>query len=334
MLLISAGLGLLTVGTAASSIKDMVEGSSTKNDRNNLKNKNDGEREEMLKRVNEIDTKNKSLLKEYSYVWRYIDRTLKNTGDYNKGKFIMELRNMEDEMPLIVTGFKKFNIDEFERKNGIKRTNEGVSIIPNRNINNNVESDSKVGTVVMATTAAAGTVIANNALNGAATFLNASTGTPIKVLSGASKMNATNAAFGGGAIAAGGMGKVVGGAIKGGASVAAGAKLRTSAYKKINQMNLEEENKKRNFLIKAMDELKKLEKIVPEIHIVSEKSIEKLKMLRKKIDEYKKEDGKIPEMELNRFKKELKNIEESDVLLAMNHIDNRCLAIRGYANAK
>lgn len=334
MLLISAGLGLLTVGTAASSIKDMVEGSSTKNDRNNLKNKNDGEREEMLKRVNEIDTKNKSLLKEYSYVWRYIDRTLKNTGDYNKGKFIMELRNMEDEMPLIVTGFKKFNIDEFERKNGIKRTNEGVSIIPNRNINNNVESDSKVGTVAMATTAAAGTVIANNALNGAATFLNASTGTPIKVLSGASKMNATNAAFGGGAIVAGGMGKVVGGAIKGGASVAAGAKLRTSAYKKINQMNLEEENKKRNFLIKAMDELKKLEKIVPEIHIVSEKSIEKLKMLRKKIDECKKEDGKIPEMELNRFKKELKNIEESDVLLAMNHIDNRCLAIRGYANAK
>ena len=147
-------------------------------------------------------------------------------------------------------------------------------------------------------------------------------------------MNATNAAFGGGAIDAGGMGKVVGGAIKGGASVVAGAKLRTSAYKKINQMNLEEENKKRNFLIKAMDELKKLEKIVPEIHIVSEKSIEKLKMLRKKIDECKKEDGKIPEMELNRFKKELKNIEESDVLLAMNHIDNRCLAIRGYANAK
>lgn len=39
MLLISAGLGLLTVGTAASSIKDMIEGSSTKNDRNNLKNK-------------------------------------------------------------------------------------------------------------------------------------------------------------------------------------------------------------------------------------------------------------------------------------------------------
>lgn len=334
MLLISAGLGLLTVGTAASSIKDMIEGSSTKNDRNNLKNKNDGEREEMLKRVNEIDTKNKSLLKEYSYVWRYIDMALKNTGDYNKGKFIMELRNREDKMPLIVTGFKKFNIDEFERKNGIRRTNEGVSIISNRNINNNVESDSKVGTVAMATTAAAGTVIANNALNGAATFLNASTGTPIKVLSGASKMNATNAAFGGGAIAAGGMGKVVGGAIKGGASVAAGAKLRTSAYKKINQMNLEEENKKRNFLIKAMDELKKLEKIVSRIHIVSEKSIEKLKMLRKKIDECKKEDGKIPEMELNRFKKELKNIEELDVLLAMNHIANRCLVIKGYANAK
>lgn len=334
MLLISAGLGLLTVGTAASSIKDMIEGSSTKNDRNNLKNKNDGEREEMLKRVNEIDTKNKSLLKEYSYVWRYIDMALKNTGDYNKGKFIMELRNREDEMPLIVTGFKKFNIDEFERKNGIKRTNEGVSIISNRNINNNVESDSKVGTVAMATTAAAGTVIANNALNGAATFLNASTGTPIKVLSGASKMNATNAAFGGGAIAAGGMGKVVGGAIKGGASVAAGAKLRTSAYKKINQINLEEEHKRRDNLIKAIDELKKLEKIVPGIHIVSEKSIEKLKMLKKKIDECKKEDGKIPEMELNRFKKELKNIEESDVLLAMNHIANRCLVIKGYANAK
>ena len=334
MLLISAGLGLLTVGTAASSIKDVIEGNSTKNDKNNLKNKNDGEREEILKIVNGIDTKNKSLLKEYSYVWRYIDMALKNTGDYNKGKFIMELRNREDEMPLIVTGFKKFNIDEFERKNGITRTNEGVSIIPNRNRNNNVESDSKVGTVAMATTAAAGTVIANNALNGAATFLNASTGTPIKVLSGASKMNATNAAFGGGAIAAGGMGKVVGGAIKGGASVAVGAKLRTSAYKKINEINLEEENKRHNNLIKAMDELKKLEKIAPVIHIVSEKSIEKLKMLKKKIDECKKEDGKIPEMELNRFKNELKNIEESDVLLAMNHIANRCLAIKGYANAK
>lgn len=334
MLLISAGLGLLTVGTAASSIKDVIEGNSTKNDKNNLKNKNDGEREEMLKIVNEIDTKNKSLLKEYSYVWRYIDRALKNTGDYNKCKFIMELRNREDEMPLIVTGFKKFNIDEFERKNGITRNNEGVSIIPNRNRNNNVESDSKVGTVAMATTAATGTVIANNALNGVATFLNASTGTPIKVLSGASKMNATNAAFGGGAIAAGGMGKVAGGVIKGGASVAAGAKLRTSAYKKINQINLEEENKKRKFLIKAMDELKKLEKIAPGIHIASEKYIEKLKMLKKKIDECKKEDGKIPEMELNRFKNELKNIEESDVLLAMNHIDNRCLAIKSYANAK
>lgn len=57
-------------------------------------------------------------------------------------------------------------------------------------------------------------------------------------------------------------------------------------------------------------------------------------MLRKKIDECKKEEGKIPERELNIFKKELKNIEESDVLLAMNHIDNRCLAIKGYANAK
>lgn len=334
MLLISAGLGLLTVGTAASSIKDVIEGNSTKNDKNNLKNKNDGEREEILKIVNGIDTKNKSLLKEYSYAWRYIDRALKNTGDYNKGKFIMEFRNREDEMPLIVTGFKEFNIDEFERKNGITRTNEGVSIIPNRNRNNNVESDSKVGTVAMATTAAAGTVIANNALNGAATFLNASTGTPIKVLSGASKMNATNAAFGSGAIAAGGMGKVAGGVIKGGASVAVGAKLRTSAYKKINEINLEEENKRHNNLIKAMDELKKLEKIAPVIHIVSEKSIEKLKMLKKKIDECKKEVRKIPERELNRFKNELKNIEESDVLLAMNHIDNRCLAIKGYANAK
>ena len=334
MLLISAGLGLLTVGTAASSIKDVIEGNSTKNDKNNLKNKNDGEREEILKIVNGIDTKNKSLLKEYSYAWRYIDRALKNTGDYNKGKFIMELRNREDEMPLIVTGFKEFNIDEFERKNGITRTNEGVSIIPNRNINNNVESDSKVGTVAMATTAAAGTVIVNNALNGAATFLNASTGTPIKVLSGASKMNATNAAFGGGAIAAGGMGKVAGGVIKGGASVAVGAKLRTSAYKKINEINLEEENKRHNNLIKAMDELKKLEKIAPVIHIVSEKSIEKLKMLKKKIDECKKEVRKIPERELNRFKNELKNIEESDVLLGMDYIYKKCLMIKAYINVR
>lgn len=57
-------------------------------------------------------------------------------------------------------------------------------------------------------------------------------------------------------------------------------------------------------------------------------------MLKKKIDECKKEDGKIPEMELNRFKKELKNIEESDVLLGMDYIYKKFLIIKAYINVR
>lgn len=129
----------------------------------------------------------------------------------------------KEKITILSTSVKAF-LDSFEKLKNVEFVDSvGLNELNNLHIDNNVFADLKEmesfassfasGTVAGA---AGGAFAAFGAYSAATTFATASTGTAIASLSGAAATNATLAFFGGGSLAAGGLGMAGGTAVLGG----------------------------------------------------------------------------------------------------------------------
>ncbi len=165
------------------------------------------------KEANKTNEKAEDIIK---YASRKVESSRKNCGSAIDKLGKLKIRILDESVKPFIIEFEKLNHVEFTNSQGLNELQKIA--LDQKNFTELKELQSMATSMAggVASGAMAGAITAFGAYGAAGVFATASTGTAIASLSGAAATNATLAFFGGGSLAAGGLGMAGGTAVLGG----------------------------------------------------------------------------------------------------------------------